>query len=233
MIRINLNGEKKGTPAKAKRKKRENASGLEQNLILLIGAVIGIAMFFGIGWNIKKENARVTKIHNAKKAEYDKLAKWDKIKLEYDIQKELMTEKIRKIGQLKERREGPVKLLEDVFNNLPKSVWLVSITQGYDKRLVSKIAKGMTVLKPGKNIGAPNQLLIIGRSRTQDAASSFANRMEGIETRYKSVTLNTIVEIKDKSSIHSFEFKLFLKMVPGYEKILKAEADKKKSGGRK
>ena len=230
MIRINLNGEKKGTPAKTKKKKREQSSELEQNILLIFFVMIGIGVFFFIGWKIKTAYQEQLDIKNAKETEYKSLEKWTQKKLEFDIQKELLTEKINKIGQLKERREGPVKLLEDVFNNLPKSLWLESILQGYDQRLVVVIDKGMESIKPGTNIGAPNQVKIVGRSRTQDAAGTFANRIQGLETRYKSVTLNTIVEKTDES-VPVYEFKLFLKMVPGYEKVLKAEEQDSQKGG--
>jgi len=232
MIRINLNGEKKGTPVKAKRKKREQVSELEQNLVLLICILVGIGVFFFIGWKIKSAFEEQRRIRDAKKAEYKTLEKWTQKKLEYDIQKELLTEKINKISQLKERREGPVKLLEDVFNNLPKSIWIDSIIQGYDRRLTNVIERGMDVLKPGQNIGKPNRVRLIGQSRTQDAAGTFANRIQGLDTRYKNVTLNTIIE-KEGNAVPVYQFKLFLEMVPGYEKVLKAEQSAADEGGQK
>ncbi|PIE02528.1 MAG: hypothetical protein CSA81_06860 [Acidobacteria bacterium] len=222
MIRINLNGEKRGAPVKTKRKKRKQKSEVEQNIILILLVLIGIGVFFLIGWKINSDYDEQAAIKAQKQAEYKKLEHWEQKKLELDIQKELLNEKIQKISQLKSRREGPVKLLEDVFNNLPKSIWLKSIVQGYDRRLTDKVDPKGRALTPGRNIGKPNDLMIKGMSKTQDAPTTFANSIQGLDSKYNNVILESIVEEKE-TSVPVFQFTLFLKLVPGYEKILEAE----------
>jgi len=216
MIRINLIAERKAAAPKATRKKSQTASELQDNIIILVFAVLAIAVFLGRRHMINSETSQLKRTKAQKDKEYKEVSVWKERQLDYEIQKELLNDKINKISELKDRREGPVKLLEDIYNNVPSSVYLTSIAQGYDGRLVKPPTKGTTVFSPGENIGAPNQFRIKGRTKTIDAAGTLANRIFSIESRYTDGILSTVDE-DEKEGQNEFEFAIFFKTSKGAE----------------
>lgn len=210
MIRINLIAERKAAAVKTTKKKPQVASDLQENLILILCILIAVGW---LGYQYHNYSSKLNALNTEKQqkdSEYKELAIWKEKQLDYDIRKELLSEKIRKISDLKSRREGPVKLLEDIFNNTPSSVYLESLEQGYDKRLVSPTQKGQKVFSPGNNIGPPNMFKITGYSKTMDAASTMANRLFSLDERYKDGELQR-VEINEGEDSSDFRFLIFFK----------------------
>jgi Tfp pilus assembly protein PilN len=219
MIRINLSGEKRGSvSARPKKKKSTQTSEIEKNLILIIGLVLAAGMFFLVKYQIDQEYNTVLAEKNAKEKEYNSLKEWEERKLDLDVHREILTETIQKINQLKDRREGPVKLLEDLFNFLPQSAWLGSVEQGFDASLTKAIDKGMVAKRPGKISAEPSQIKIVGYARTIDGASNLTKKLKAMDSRYEDVILNTVDEVEGQGG-PVFEFSIFLKMKAGYEEI--------------
>ncbi len=211
MIRINLIAERKASAPKAA-KSAPQYSELQENLVLIIFVAVALVAFLGRRHLLNKEKGRLAADKSRKEAEYKEVEKWKDKQLDYEIQKELLNEKIQKISQLRDRREGPVKLLEDIYNNVPSSIYLTSIEQGYDRRLVTKTAPQAKVFSPGDNVGPPNYYKINGYSKTIDAASTLANRIFSITNRYTDGDLNTVVEeTKAGESQGEFLFTIFFK----------------------
>lgn len=214
MIRINLIAERKAAAAKPGVKKPQLASDLQENIILIIFVIIAAAAFFGRMYVVNDKLKKTRAENTRKKAEYAKLEPYKERQLDYEIQKELLTEKIHKISDLKNMREGPVKLLEDIFNNLPTSIHLVSIEQGYDKRLAVATGKGKKVYSPGSNIGSPQMFKLTGYSKTIDAASTLANRLFSITSRITDGELNNVA-IEEKEGLGEYQFTIFFKTKKG------------------
>jgi Tfp pilus assembly protein PilN len=200
MIRINLIRERKAVAAKAQKKKSQASSGVQENIVLIVFALLAVGLLFGRNMMIKSQLDAKVREKNQRQAEYDKLKPWADKKLDYEVRKELLNEKIKKIGELKDRREGPVKVLEDIYNNLPNNVYLVKIEQGVDKRLLTKVDNNSKVYAvSGQSLGQPNILRLTGRTKTIDAASVLASRLQQITTRYSKVDLNTFEAAKSQA----------------------------------
>lgn len=212
MIRINLIAERKASAPKAA-KTGQQYSELQENLILIVFAVLAFSVFMVRRHMLNKEVDTLSAEKARKEREYKEVEKWKDKQLDYEIQKELLNEKIAKIGELRDRRQGPVKLLEDVYNNVPSSIYLMSIEQGYDKRLTEKTGPQSKAFMPGKkNIGPPNFYKLTGYSKTIDAASTLANKLFSITSRYSDGELNTVVEeTKKDDSLGDFLFTIVFK----------------------
>ncbi len=215
MIRINLIAEKKTGAPKAAKKPTRQQSEIQENLIIIVMILIALAVCFFLFRNVqnqldmeRSENSRLTK-------EYKELEVWNKRKEDLDIQKILLNEKIQKIRNLKDNREGPVKVMEDVFNALPESVWFQSITQGFDKNLVQASGSNRTAFQPGsRNLGEPALVKVTGFAKTTESITSFADRLLELDTRYKETELNNIEQIDtDDGKVYAFE--IFFRVLPG------------------
>jgi Tfp pilus assembly protein PilN len=208
MIRINLIAEKKASAPKAA-KKSTAASGqlaeLQEYAILLVLILIAAAVGY---WHHStvKERVRQTRVKEAQlKQEYETLKIWEERKLEYEVQKLILNEKIEKISQLKDNREGPVKLLEDIANVLPESVWLDSLQQGYDTTLVQSSQSYTESFKPDTGrLPSIHLVKVTGRARTSEAITSFAKNVINLSERYSGTDLNTITQDAE-SGIHEFQ----------------------------
>ncbi|MCB1042131.1 MAG: hypothetical protein KDC35_04300 [Acidobacteria bacterium] len=222
MIRINLIAERKASAPKAA-KSTAQYSELQENIVLIAFVALALIVFMVRRTMLNNERTALQTTKTNKEKEYKAVEKWKDLQLDYEVQKELLNEKIQKISQLRDRRQGPVKLLEDVFNNTPSSIYLATIEQGYDKRLVEKPGPGQAVFNPGSNPGAPNMFKITGYSKTIDAASTLANRLFAIP-RYTDGSLNTVIEQEKGDVQGEFLFTIFFKTTSGGEK---AAAEKK------
>jgi Tfp pilus assembly protein PilN len=191
MIRINLIAERKTGAPKAVKKPTGRESELKDNFILIIGALAAVLVFMGLRHIANKEDRTVAAEKVRLESEWEKVKIWKEKKREYEIQKELLNEKIQKISELKDRREGPVKLMEDIANVVPDSVWLGSIRQGYDKDLLKPSAKNRKVQKmPGKAAGKPYEIIVSGYANSAEAITNFANKILTMDSRYKKSSLN-------------------------------------------
>lgn len=210
MIRINLIAEKKAGAPKVAKKASAQPTWLQDNIILIIAGMIAIGLAAYLFNNVKKE----LKATLAEKAQlqktYDSLKIWEAKKEEFEIQRQLLIEKIQKISDLKENRAGPVKLMEDVYNVLPESVWLSSVTQGYSNALVKPSRKGGKAAKPrGSNLGNPRLIQIHGFARTTDAITNLARAFINLDERYKGTDLNRYDKVGDTGQ---YEFYLFFEL---------------------
>ena len=213
MIRINLIAEKKpGGSTKVAKKTTGGANELQENLLLIIGVALAIVVV-AFMWNQITNSLREEQAYNAKlKAEYAQYSKYQDEKDQLDLEKELLNEKIKKISELKDRREGPVKLLEDVANVLPDSVWLISVSQAYDQTLAQATRSEGKVLSPGKNLGEQDLIQIVGKAKTPDAVTTFANKILQISDRYQNTELNNYETTTLDDGKKEISFTLFFKV---------------------
>ncbi|MBO1320005.1 PilN domain-containing protein [Acanthopleuribacter pedis] len=217
MIRINLIAERKAGAPKAQKKATRQASDLEENLILIIMVLVALGACYANYYVYKQEQQELLAEKRALQAEYDKLKVWIDKREQFEIQKELLNEKIQKISQLKDRRQGPVKLMEDIHNVLPESVWLTDVTQGLDKNLLNVTKSGRQRAKGGSQRGITDirEVRISGFAKNTDAITTFARSVQGMEDRYSELDLNQYSMASDKIDEGSgFQFLLYFKIQP-------------------
>ena len=212
MIRINLIAEKKAGGTKPGKKVSGQKSELEENLFLVVGVLAAIGVFFLMRHFVTKDLNAERRRQQQLEAEYGKVKHWKDKQLEYEIQKELLNEKIQRISSLKDRREGPVKLMEDVTNVIPGSVWLGSVTQGYDKNLTLVTGNNRIAFKPSpRNLSEPDLVQITGFAKTTEAITSFANKVLGLDKRYYDTELNNIGRVNSEGP-KEYTFDLYFKI---------------------
>ena len=211
MIRINLIAEKKTGPVKATKKTAARPpSPLMENLIIVVAFILAFGLGYLLHYQVKTELEKNLAEKAELQAKYDKLKHWEAKRDELLIHKELLNEKIEKISELKDNREGPVKLMEDVANVMPESIWLSSIRQGYAAQLVKPTGKGRKAYKPeGQNIGDVKLIAITGYARTTDAITNFARQIRSLDKRYLQTDLNNYDR---KGPNGQYEFQLFFKL---------------------
>lgn len=214
MIRINLIAEKKAGAPKVAKKASRQPTWLQDNVILIVAGLVAVGLAAYLYHTVKKElEVKVQEKAELQKT-YNSLKIWEAKKEEFEVRRQLLIEKIQKISDLKENREGPVKLMEDVANVLPESIWLASIAQGYESKLVKPSRKGGKAAKPGSgNVGGPRQIRIRGFARTTDAITNFARAFIKLDERYRKTDLNNYEEVKDAAG--QFEFELFFELKKG------------------
>lgn len=213
MIRINLIAEKKTAAPKATKKSSASAASgqlaeLQEYAILIVLLLIAFAVGYWRHSSVKQKVRETLNAEQALKKEHDSLKIWEDRKAEYEVQKLVLNEKIEKISQLKDRREGPVRLLEDIANVLPESVWLESLSQGFDATLTQKTTSYTEAFSPSGQGKLPDTSLVMvsGRARTSEAITSFAKSVINLSERYSGTDLNTITQ-DGSTGIH--QFKLF------------------------
>lgn len=218
MIRINLIAERKAGAAKTPKKTTRQASELEENLVLIVMVLVALGACYAHYYVFKQELRELESQRIALQAEYDKLKIWIEKREQFEIQKELLNEKIQKISDLKDRREGPVKLMEDIHNVLPESVWLTDVTQGLDKGLLSTTRPGRERARAGNQRGITNikEVRISGYAKNTDAITTFARSVQGMEDRYSELDLNQygLADDKDIEEGSGFKFMLYFKIQP-------------------
>ena len=155
MIQINLLSGREGAPKKAPRESMgpvpASIAGGESNAIVVVAAIIFILGLAGLGvWGyvLNQHKTALAQDLNQKREElktYEGLIEQEK---KFRAQKELLEKKERTIVALKDNQAGPVKMLEDIFNRCPDTVWFESINQ-----------KGTSITIKGraKNTEAANQ----------------------------------------------------------------------------
>ena len=216
MIRINLIAEKKAGAPKAAKKPSRQAGVVQEYLVGIVCVIIAFGVCYFMYSSVQRELNRELSKQRKLNAEYDKVKHWQDKKLEYEIQKELLNEKIQKITDLKDRREGPVKLMEDIANALPESVWLEYIQQGYSGKLTKPVAKNRKSATPSKNLGDPALVMVKGYAKTQDAITNFANKVINLDSRYYATDLNNLSQ-KTEEERKQYEFELYFKVKLGVD----------------
>lgn len=102
---------------------------------------------------------------------------------------------------MKEYRGGPIKILEDIYNNLPANMWIEKISSGKNSNLERKGKSYREILTTGNtNMPSEDMFSITGFSKSSDAITNFAKSLEALDTRYASVDLSRIVKDSSKSS---------------------------------
>lgn len=192
MIRINLIAERKAGAPKAVKKPTGQASELQENMVLIVSVLLAFATFMTLRHFAKTNLNNALQEEKRLKAEYEKYKHWKDKKLEYEIQKELLNEKIERISELKDRRQGPVKLMEDIANVLPDSVWLGSVSQGYRKSLLAPTAKGRAKASRPKSVGKNTLVKVTGYANSHEAITNFANKVISLDASYQRTDLNVI-----------------------------------------
>lgn len=217
MIRINLIAERKAGAPKAVKKTSEQQSEIQENLILivLVLAAAGIVylMVSNLNGKLRAEQARFARLDQ----QYNSLKKYEQEQEDYEIQKELLNEKITKISDLKDLREGPVKLMEDVANALPESAWLVSIWQGFDANLAKATrSQGRVIVPGGGSRLEPALVKVEGLAKTADAVTNFTDRIQKLDVRYYDTELNNYAQVEDSDDgSREFKFEIFFKVRRG------------------
>lgn len=204
MIRINLIAEKKTGAPKAAKKPSGQTSELQENMILIISFFIAALICGVIYMNVNNQLSEARSREAALKKEWAGLKKWQDKMDEYEIRKKLLNEKIQKISDLKDGRQGPVKLMQDIHNLIPESVWLTSIHQGYDKSLLRATASGRKSASAWKNVGSKYLIRLSGRASSQEAITNFANRVIAMDKSYHKTDLNEITRVRGRNLVYSF-----------------------------
>jgi len=215
MIRINLIAEKKAGAPKVTKKSSQQPAWLQDNLILIFSGLLAIGLGAYLFHTVKKELTAKQEERERLQKTYDSLKIWEAKQEEFEIQRQLLIEKIQKISDLKDNRQGPVKLMEDIYNVLPESVWLGSIRQGYNSNLVKPSRKGGKAAKPsGGNIGDSRLVLITGYARTTDAITNLARAIINLDERYGKTDLNSF-DKDEKTGQYMFNLYFELKKAKG------------------
>ena len=213
MIRINLIAERKAGASKAAKKPASQQSEIQENMVLILFVLVAIAVgayiWNGVSNKLKDAQAEQVRL----KKEWEQVKGYQAEKEDYEIQKELLNEKITKISELKDLREGPVKLMEDVANALPESAWLESIWQGYNKKLAEATRSEGMVIKPGKRaLGEPSLVMVTGSAKTADAVTNFTTRIINLDSRYYDTELNNYLQFEEEDGTKGYRFEVFFKV---------------------
>lgn len=219
MIRINLIAEKKAGASKAAKKPSGQQSEIQENAVLILFVVLSIALV-AIIWNSVSKRLEEVRAENRRlNQEWKQVQGYQAEKEDYEIQKVLLSRKIAKISELKDLREGPVKLMEDVANALPESAWLESIWQGYNKDLARATRSEGTVIVPGpKTLGDPSLVMVTGQAKTADAVTNFTTRILNLDSRYSDTELNNYSQVEEEDGAKGYRFQIFFKVKQGKAK---------------
>lgn len=212
MIRINLIAEKKAGAPKVAKKSTGQTSELQENMIIIVSIFIAALVCGGIYMNVNNRLSEVRSKEAGLKKKWNELKVWQDKLDEYEIRSKILNEKIQKISELKEGRQGPVKLMEDIHNLVPESVWLTSIHQGYDKSLLNPTASGRKKAAAWKNVGSKYLIRIVGQASSQEAITNFANRVINLDKSYYKTDLNEITRANGQSNQLVYNFSLFFEI---------------------
>ena len=127
MIKINLISDEP-TVAATKRKAPEFSLGEKQgDIILLIMLALAMMVVGARWWMLNSEVNDLKSTEAARRAERDELQQYiDKV-VELEAKRTQLQTKIDTIRQLKEKQQGPVRILDEVSKTLPDLVWFTTL----------------------------------------------------------------------------------------------------------
>lgn len=136
MIHINLLGEEK-----------DRAASYAINAISL-AAILFVFLFLS-GWVYTERSLRLSELEaerESKKAQNESLRKRTAEVEDLEIKQALLKEKLGVIANLKAKKQGPVKILDQVSTSIPDKAWITEISQNDDQLTVKGVAlDGQTV----------------------------------------------------------------------------------------
>ena len=177
MIKINLLAERRAREAAAVAAPGiagpAEVGGTLRNLVLAGVLVVVLAGLVGFGVYVKRELRRLqTEIADAD-AELARLSEIRRKMDDFTKQKELLEKKVSLITELKKNQQVPVHLLDQISRNLPDFLWLDSLRQDPQNRIV-----------------------INGKATTYNAVADFYNRL--IQSGwFENVTQGKVYEVPE------------------------------------
>lgn len=137
MIRINLIGSEK---KKRGKKIATDANLLELVVIILLISLGGVGLYI---WNSIEEDKLAyakTKVNEEKRA-IKGLAKAEKRFKEYEKKKKNLMTQLKIIDALRLKKQGPVRVLDEISMRIPKQVWIKSILHKKKVLLIRGVAE--------------------------------------------------------------------------------------------
>lgn len=122
MIRINLFGEKKDN----------SALYVMQIMAFVFTLILALAGCYLFDDALATERGLLEDEKMLLEVQVKKLRRKTKHVNELEKKRKLLTEKLRTIAKLKSKKQGPVRVLEDMTKRIPERAWLVSISQNSD-----------------------------------------------------------------------------------------------------
>lgn len=136
MIRVNLLGEEK-----------DRSAAYAIHALIVVGLIV-VLLFVG-GWSSNLMISSLSEYENEvglKESELIKLKDKTKKVEKMEQNQKLLIEKLEIIAKLKTRKQGPVRILDDLTRAIPEKAWLTSISQKNDIIEFSGVAvDGQTV----------------------------------------------------------------------------------------
>jgi type IV pilus assembly protein PilN len=169
MIRINLI-----STEKTRKKVKSDTSVVELAVILLLIGIGGVGIFFWYS-TVQDRIDNAKRLVNKEKQAIQQLPDAIKQFDEYKKKRALLEQQLGVIEKLKNSKQGPVRVLDEISMRIPKQVWLTSVQQRDAK------------------------LVISGEAETNEAVAIFFKRLQD-SPYFKEVELQHIVRM-EKSGI--------------------------------
>jgi len=128
MIKINLVAE---TPAAAavKTERAPFSLGAKQGDIVLVITLVLASIVVGTQWYLlTSQRTDLRAIEGQRRQERDELLKYIKLVEQLEARRETLRHKINVINDLKQKQQGPVRIMDEVSQALPELVWLTKLT---------------------------------------------------------------------------------------------------------
>ena len=128
MIKINLVAE---TPAAAivKTEKTKFSLGAKQGDVILVVTLVLAAIVVGTRWYLlSTERTSLRAIEAQRRQERDELLKYIELVEQLEARREALRHKINVINDLKQKQQGPVRIMDEVSQAMPELVWLTKMT---------------------------------------------------------------------------------------------------------
>ena len=123
MVKINL-------LATQKTRKKKQSSQTRYRLILAVAAFCGLMGGLGYGWHYLLTRVDLLRVEKVKlSSELERLKAQVKEVEHFEANKELVSEKIKVIRQLRRNQTVPIRLLAHISQGMPERVWLTRLTE--------------------------------------------------------------------------------------------------------
>lgn len=165
MIRINLIGTEKRQ--RKGKKIKSDVNLLEIAVIVLLIALGGVGVY--VWYSIEEDKLQYAKLKvEEEKRAIKNLAQAEKQFKEFQARKTELESQLKVIEELRQKKQGPVRVLDEISMRIPKQVWLKGVTQ---RKAV---------------------LVILGEAETNEAVAKFFQSLQD-SPFFKSVELQQIV----------------------------------------